>query len=400
MKSLRYLFRIGNGPSSSHTIAPLNAIRFIVNENSNAKKMEVILRGSLAFTGRGHFTDVAINSELDSHKIQNSISFDYDTETEFPNEMEVIVDGNKKYRVISLGGGALKINDKLLDDNTEVYPEKNFSEIKEYCLSHNISLPEYVYLREGNDIKEYLKKVFETMMDTVNRGLEKGGVLPGKLHLERKANIFFEKDDENESNQSRMTRLVTSYAYACGEENASGGVVVTAPTCGSCGVLPAVLRYYSDSNDLSLDSCIDALAVAGIIGNVIKHNGSISGAEAGCQAEIGTATAMSAAAMSFLRGLNINGIESASEMAIEHSLGLTCDPVLGYVQIPCIERNAVAALEAIQISYISDFVMNSHLVSLDDIINTALMTGKDLKSNYRETSSGGLATITKFNAGE
>ena len=400
MKSLRYLFRIGNGPSSSHTIAPLNAIRFVLKENPNAKSVDVILRGSLAFTGRGHFTDVAITDELESHHIKNNISFDYDTETEYPNEMEVVVDGNKKYRVISLGGGALKINDQLLDDEKEVYPEKNFTEIKQYCLKHKISLPEYVYLREGNEIKEYLKQVYETMMNTVNRGLEMGGVLPGKLHLQRKAKMFFEKNDENESNQSRMTRLVTSYAYACGEENASGGMVVTAPTCGSCGVLPAVLRYFSDFNDLSLDNCIDALAVAGVIGNVIKHNGSISGAEAGCQAEIGTATAMSAAAVSFLRGLNINGIESASEMAIEHSLGLTCDPVLGYVQIPCIERNAVAALEAIQISYISDFVMNSHLVSLDDIINTALLTGRDLKSNYRETSSGGLATITKFNAGE
>ncbi len=396
MESLRYLYRIGRGPSSSHTMAPFKAA-YILRKHyeDNIKSVKVTLYGSLAFTGKGHLTDQVIKEAFND--IPTEVVFDYKTEKEFPNTMvfEITLNSGdtKKHIALSIGGGAISIDGKNGDDGIEVYRENSYDEIKAFCKAKNISLQEYVYQNEGPEIKEYLYKIYQVMMDTIERGLNTQGELPGSLHVKRKASYFHQNEDSNSLPFDETYRLLQSYAFASAEENASGGVVVTAPTCGSCGVVPATIKYFSETLHSSKEEIIDALAVAGLIGNLVKRNGSISGAEAGCQAEIGTATAMASAALSTLQGLSIDQIECASEIAIEHSLGLTCDPIEGYVQIPCIERNAVATLNAIAAYSISKSVSSMHTISLDEAIKTALETGRDMNSRYKETSQGGLADI-------
>lgn len=393
MKSLLNLYRIGRGPSSSHTMGPERAALYLKEKYQNIIKVDIVLYGSLAFTGRGHLTDKVLIETF--YPLPTQVIFDYKTKVEFPNTFDAkltLNDGtivNK--RVLSLGGGAISISDEPQQLEKEVYPQKNFKEIKNFCLEHNFTLPQYVEYYEGKEIWQYLLKVWNQMTKTIHIGLTKSGVLPGKLKIARRASSFLIPSHMKESSFSRSNRLIAAYAFATNEENASGGIVVTAPTCGSSGTIPAVLMHLVDRYEFSDEKIIEALAVAGIIGNLVKENGSISGAEAGCQAEVGTACSMAAAATSYLKGFSIDQIEYAAEAAMEHSLGLTCDPVQGYVQIPCIERNAIAATKALSATYLAEFASSSHRVSFDTIVQTMLETGKDINRKYRETSKGGLA---------
>ncbi|MCR5332820.1 MAG: L-serine ammonia-lyase, iron-sulfur-dependent, subunit alpha [Bacilli bacterium] len=393
MKSLRNLYRIGHGPSSSHSIGPSRIAKYLREKYRDAKSVDVTLYGSLAFTGKGHLTDVAI--EKGFSPIPCNVVFDYKTSVEFPNTLDVVIHFDDKEdvtkRCLSLGGGRISISGEPEEDEPEVYPQKNFEEVSKYCKDNNIDLADYVERYEGKEIWDYLMKVWNQMVKTIDNGLHTNGVLPGKLEVQRRASSFLTPSHLKESSFSRANRMLAAYAFATNEENAAGGKVVTAPTCGSAGTLPAVLLHLVDRYDIRDEKIIRALAVAGVIGNIVKQNGSISGAEAGCQAEIGTACSMAAAATSYLKGFSIDQIECAAEAAMEHSLGTTCDPVMGYVQIPCIERNAVAAVKALSATYLAEYASSTHRVSFDNIVQTMLETGKDLKKEYRETSEGGLA---------
>lgn len=397
MKSLKYLYRIGHGPSSSHTMGPANAIRFIKKHYQDATSYSVVLYGSLAFTGRGHLTDKIIVDT--ASPIPCEVVFDYKSDVEFPNTLDITIHFADKEdvtkRILSLGGGAISISGEEPHDHKDVYQEKTMTEIVELCKKNNWKLCDYVYHYEGPEIKEYLKEVWSTMSKSIDRGLVSEGYLPGKLKVLRKAHKFLVAKHDNESMASYYNRILSAYAFAVSEENASGGIIVTAPTCGASGTLPSVIKYMAERCQSSLDDIVDALACAGVFGNIVKRNGSISGAEAGCQAEIGTATAMAAVAACSLRGLPINVMECAAEIAIEHSLGLTCDPVEGYVQIPCIERNGISAIKATSACYIAEFVADSQHISFDQIVKTALQTGKDINKAYRETAQGGLALSYK-----
>lgn len=395
MESLRQLYKIGHGPSSSHTMGPESACRYILSKYPTAKKVNVTLYGSLALTGKGHLTDHIILKTL--KKVETNISFNFDEIKKHPNAMMFeIFDKNNvlldTVTVYSVGGGSIEIEgvEKTIE-NKEVYPFKNFEEIKKYCKDNELTLPQLVYKYESEDIKEYLRSVRYVMEGSILNGLSKSGELPGGLHVLRKAKQLFSSKESNEQANTHELRTVSSYAFAVSEENASGGLIVTAPTCGASGVLPAVLAYEKLAKNLGDDELIDALAVAGVIGNVIKTNASISGAFAGCQSEVGSACSMAAAAVAFINGQSIEEIEYAAEIALEHHLGLTCDPINGLVQIPCIERNAVAALRAIDAARLSNFLKGTRKISFDTVVKTMLETGKDLHEKYRETSTGGLA---------
>ena len=295
------------------------------------------------------------------------------------------------WTVYSVGGGTILVDGENSSDLPEVYTLNKFEDIKLYCKKNNLKLHEYVYNIEGHNIIEYLKEVWNTMKNAVERGLNAKGNIPGRLRLSRSALNVYNTIVENEDDSLRQTRLLSSYAIAVSEENTSGGKIVTAPTCGASGVLPAVLYYYNHEKDIPEYTIIEALAVAGLIGNIIKTNASISGAECGCQAEIGTACSMAAGAVAYIMGLDIDRIENSAEVAMEHHLGLTCDPIYGYVQIPCIERNAVAAIRAVDSAKLSMLMRKNKSISLDVVVDTMYETGKDLHSHYRETSEGGLA---------
>lgn len=397
MKSLRYLYRIGCGPSSSHTIGPYRIAKYFKKYWPEATSFEVTLYESFAWTGKGHLTDVAIENVL--KPTPTKIIFDYKTQVEHPNTCKFkafFKDGHtEEMFATSPGGGSILINGERQDTEDEVYKEKNFAEIKKYCEKNKCGLEDYVHHYEGDEIFEYLKEAYGVMMDSVKRGLETEGFLPGKLHVERKAHKLLKPIHEEESAVSKSYRTLLSYAFAVGEENASGGLIVTAPTCGAAATLPAVLSYYQQKYHATEDKILKALAVAGVVGNVIKQNASISGAEAGCQAEIGSACSMAAAAYCYLKGGNLDQIECAAEIAMEHSLGSTCDPVEGYVQIPCIERNAIAADRAVTAARLAEYIAGSQHVSFDKIVDTMYQTGKDLKKAYRETAKGGLAKEMK-----
>ena len=397
MKSIRYLFRIGNGPSSSHTIGPYRICRYIKVKYPKAVHVCVTLYGSFALTGRGHGTDKTITETL--KPLTSKIVFDYKTKTEHPNTLKADIhmeDGSVETMwATSPGGGSIRINGETSAPEPEIYPEKNFSEIKKVCLENNLDLVEFVRQREGDEIFDYLDTVYDTMMDEVDRGLMTSGELPGKLHLQRRAKEFLISKYKEESDTSNSFRLMLAYAFAAAEENAAGHIVVTAPTCGSCGVVPSVLKFYKSKYQKTRKEVINALAIAGIIGNCIKYNASLSGAEAGCQAEIGSACSMAAAAYAYLKKLDIHGIECAAEVAMEHSLGLTCDPVGGYVMIPCIERNGMAAIKAVAAARLAEYANSSSTVSFDEVVQTMYQTGKDMKKAYRETGKGGLAEELK-----
>ncbi len=394
MKSIRSVYRIGNGPSSSHTVGPYRAARQFGARYPEADAWRVTLYGSLAFTGEGHGTGKAIRAGLPGAEVL----FDREeTDLPHPNTMRftALKDGREigRARIFSIGGGAIRIEGEASDEDAEVYPQKHFTDIRNICRDEGIRLSHFIYRCEDASLQEYLAAVWRAMRDSIARGLAAEGVLPGGLGVARKAKLLFEKRCYNESADVAMNRVIAAYAYAVSEENADEHIVVTAPTCGSCGVLPAVLYYMQNDRGFPEAEILDALAVAGMVGNVIRTNASISGAECGCQAEIGSACSMTAAALASLYGLNIDQIEYAAEIAMEHNLGLTCDPVHGLVQIPCIERNAVAAMRAISSVNLSRFLYETRKISFDEVVETMYQTGRDMNEKYRETSHGGLAEI-------
>lgn len=388
MQSLRELYKIGNGPSSSHTIGPKRAALYYLDKFPSASRYEVILYGSLALTGKGHLTDKIIYDTFKDKKI--NVVFDINEIPTFhPNMMDFLAYDEEnlinRTRIYSVGGGTILIDGEKLKQNQDVYKENDLAEIMEYCTKKGIRLCDYVYENEP-DIKPFLSKIYDVMLESVVVGLSKEGTLPGKLNVTRKAKQLYKQSKKHKS------LIISAYAYAVSEENASGGEIVTAPTCGASGVMPALLAHLLDIG-ISKEKIIDGIATAGIIGNVIKHNASISGAECGCQAEIGSATAMASAMMCEAFGCSMEQIEHASEIAMEHFLGLTCDPVDGYVQIPCIERNAVAAMHALHAATLAQVINETQKISFDLVVKTMKETGKDLNKIYRETSEGGLAKM-------
>ena len=316
-----------------------------------------------------------------------------------PNTMDLFAfQGDKeigRMRIYSVGGGSIRIEGRSFDEGADVYTLQNFSEIRRYCERTGLRLSDYVFECEGPKIKEYLSRIWQAMKSAISAGLKAQGVLPGGLGVERKARLLYRQKHIDESAETRENRLVCAYAFAVSEQNAAGETIVTAPTCGACGVLPAVLRYVQEKRNFSDEQILRALAAGGLIGNLIKTNASISGAECGCQAEIGSACCMAAAALGELYEMELGQIEYASEIAMEHHLGLTCDPIAGLVQIPCIERNAVAAMRAINAVSLADFLSDSRKISFDLVIRTMYETGKDLSRSYRETAEGGLAKLYK-----
>lgn len=395
MKSLKYLYKIGRGPSSSHTMGPDKAARYFKERNADADSYKVILYGSLSSTGKGHKTDEAILDVFEGTEI-NLVFGPHETD-DLPHEntMDFYAYKNGKEidfkRIMSVGGGQIVVEGDSEIEEEDIYPVNTFGQIAEYCNTHNIRLYEYIEKYEGEEIWEYLHEIWKAMKNAINAGLSTRGVLDGGLGVERKAQFLYNQSHIDESDITKENRLVCAYAFAASEHNAGGGVIVTAPTCGACAVLPSVLKYMQDKKHFSDDDICRALAVGGLVGNLVKTNASISGAECGCQAEIGTACSMAAAALCELFHMGIGQIEYAAEVAMEHMLGLTCDPVCGLVQIPCIERNAVAAMRAINALSLANFLSTTRKISFDTVVETMYKTGKDLKAIYRETSKGGLA---------
>ena len=397
MKSLRELYRIGKGPSSSHTMGPQRAAQLFLERCSNASLYEVTLYGSLAATGKGHMTDVAIEEVLHPHHTVSIIWKPQVFLPFHPNGMKIVgkeVNGDiiDEWTVYSIGGGALSDGTDGHEElgATEVYDLNKMSDIQSWCYANGRSFWEYVEKCEDKEIWDYLKMIWQTMKEAILRGLDHEGVLPGPLNLPRKAATYYTKaKGYRASLQSRG--LVYAYALAVSEENASGGTIVTAPTCGACGVLPAVLYHMQESHGMSEQRILRALATAGLVGNIVKHNASISGADVGCQGEVGVACAMASAAACQLFGGSPAQVEYAAEMGLEHHLGMTCDPVCGLVQIPCIERNAFAAARALDADLYASFSDGHHSVSFDKVVEVMRQTGHDLPSLYKETSEGGLA---------
>ena len=393
MQSLKYLFRIGRGPSSSHTMGPAAAAKRFMAEFPDAESYEIILYGSLAKTGKGHMTDAVIAETFREHN--HKIIFDTDTPTDrHPNTVDFIAkypDKSITKRFYSIGGGEIILDGEAEAEHESIYPLTKFTDISNYCREKEIRLWQYVEECEGEEIWDYLRECWAVMQNAIKEGLNSEGILHGGIGTKRKARYLFRQKHIDESEETKTNRLICAYAYAVSEQNASGGEIVTAPTCGACGVLPAVLKFLQPKRNFSEEDILHAIATAGIIGNLIKTNASISGAECGCQAEIGTACAMAAAAAAELYELDLDQIEYAAEMSIEHHLGLTCDPILGLVQIPCIERNAIAAMRALNATNLADFLADTRMITFDMIVDTMYETGKDLKVIYRETSEGGLA---------
>lgn len=399
MKSIKDIYKIGKGPSSSHTMGPAAAMEIFVRENPDVDHYEVTLFGSLADTGEGHGTDKAITAVAAAVGKDVNITLNtVDRDLPHENTLDIFaVKGGtvtNKMRVMSVGGGDIEIEGRPSSPLLEVYTHKSFTEIAEYCMHEGIRLSDYVILHEGRrEIFDFLALVWDTMKNAIHRGLTTSGILPGGLEVERKAQYLYNRRHIDERQVTRENRLVCSYAFAVSEENADNGTIVTAPTCGACAVLPAVLKYMQEKHGFSDEQIYRALAVAGLVGNLVKTNASISGAECGCQAEVGTACSMAAAALGELFEMGIDQIEYAAEVAFEHHLGLTCDPICGLVQIPCIERNAVAAMRAINAVNLANFLSGSRKISLDMVIETMYETGKDMSHLYRETSAGGLAKL-------
>ncbi|MBP7767543.1 MAG: L-serine ammonia-lyase, iron-sulfur-dependent, subunit alpha [Prevotella sp.] len=395
MKSLRYLYRIGKGPSSSHTMGPHKASKLYLEKHPHAKKFRVTLYGSLAATGKGHMTDIAIN-EILSKTAEVEIIWQPETFLPYhPNAMKFETEHGDEWIVYSVGGGALSEGDKptgVMPPSPDIYNLTHLTDIQKWCQDHGCAYWEYVDKCEDPSIWDYLKEVWEAMKAAVERGIETEGRLPGPLNLQRKAPTYYTKAKGYK--QSLQTRaLVYAYALAVSEENASGGDIVTAPTCGACGVIPGVLYHLATGHNFSEAKILRALATAGLIGNIVKENASISGADVGCQGEVGVACAMASAAACQLFGGSPAQIEYAAEMGLEHHLGMTCDPVCGLVQIPCIERNAFAATRALDSNLYASFSDGMHRVSFDRVIEVMKQTGHDIPSLYKETSEGGLAKI-------
>ncbi len=397
MESLKHLYKIGRGPSSSHTMGPDKAARLFKAKYPDADKYVAYLYGSLSDTGKGHKTDVAIIDAFAPTETRVIFAGMPDFPLPHENTMDFYAEKDGKRigfaRIMSVGGGNIVVEGSEVAKHRQVYKESSFAEISEYCLSKNIRLSDYVFENEGEEIKKYLALVWKTMKQSIHDGLSTRGILDGGLEVERKAQLLYNQTHIDESDTTKENRLVCSYAFAVSEQNAASGIIVTAPTCGACAVVPSVLKYMQEKRGFSDEQIIRALAAGGIIGNLVKTNASISGAECGCQAEIGTACSMAAAALCELFSMGLGQIEYAAEVAMEHMLGLTCDPVCGLVQIPCIERNAVAAMRAINALSLANFLSNTRRISFDDVVKTMYKTGKDISSRYKETSKGGLAEI-------
>ena len=396
MKSIRDLYKVGKGPSSSHTIGPTRACCLFREEHPDADRYEVALFGSLALTGRGHLTDVAVRDAL--APVHTDILWNTErTDLPHPNTMELRAYKNGaltgEMTALSVGGGAISIPGRPDTESPEVYPETSYAEISAFCSANRLRLSDYVFLREGEKIRDYLYDIWNTMKQSVSDGLTRTGELPGGLEVERKAQYLYNRRHIDESPQTRENRLVCAYAFAVAEQNASGGEIVTAPTCGASGVMPAALLYMQEERGFSDEAIVRALAAGGVIGDLIKTNASISGAECGCQAEVGVACSMAAAAACQAFGYNIHQIEYAAEVSLEHHLGLTCDPICGLVQVPCIERNAVAAMRAINSANIAYFLTGTRNISYDMVLKSMYYTGLDMNQRYRETAEGGLARI-------
>ncbi len=397
MKSLEFIYRIGFGPSSSHTIGPERACKIFKSNNTSADNFKVILYGSLAKTGVGHGTDRVIRKTL--APIPCEILFDYaGGGLPHPNTMDIFaykgITELAHSRVCSVGGGKIIIDGIEYGEGEDVYREKSFEKIAECCERENIRLWEYVKRVEGDKIIDYLSCVWREMKRSIADGLADDGILPGGLEVQKRAKQLYNKQHIDESAETRENRMVCAYAFAVSEQNACAERIVTAPTCGAAGVLPAVLYYQQQKRGYSDMEIVHALAAGGIVGNLIKTNASISGSECGCQAEVGSACAMAAAALGELFGLGLDKIEYAAEIAIEHHLGLTCDPICGLVQIPCIERNAVAAMRAINAVSLASFLSDSRKISLDKVIAVMKQTGLDISHQYKETAEGGLAKLS------
>lgn len=390
MESLRELYKIGSGPSSSHTLAVQRAMKLYLDEFKNVTHFKVELYGSLSLTGKGHFTDHAIKMAVDP--IPCEVIFKLDWEYDYDSGLLIRGYNNQfelePWIVYSIGGGSIKVLNRDFDFQKQVYPFENFEDIKRYVKREQITLSEFVYQFEP-EIKPYLQKIVEAMNHAVENGLSKEGQLFGRLNMPRVAKELYSHIDPND----KKRQTLVAYAYANMEENATLGQVVTAPTCGASGILASMITYYTKDNPYEMNQLIDALAVAGIFGNIIKKNATISGAQGGCQAEVGAGCVMAAAALATLYDYSLDQIEYACEIAMEHHLGLTCDPVGGYVIIPCIERNAAAVLRAVDAVTMSKMILKTkpNRVTFDQVVNTMNYTGKKIAIELRETALGGLA---------
>ena len=397
MRSIKEIFVIGHGPSSSHTMGPAFACEYILKKYPNASFINVTLYGSLALTGKGHLTDYIINLKLKD--IPHVVKLDTIKRTKHPNTMRFVIEAEDKKvfreNVISVGGGTILTKDNPFAEGDSVYPHKHLKDILKYCENEKITLTEYVERFESPDIREYIESVYKAIEECRLRGIEATGELPGELHVKRKAHDMFlaAQGIKDGYKNIHMNMAISSFAVA--EENAAGGVVVIAPTCGSAGVIPGAITY-CEMKQMPHEKIINGLLVAGLFGIIAKTNASVSGAECGCQAEIGVACSMSAALVGVAQDFSNNDVAQSAEIALEHSLGLTCDPVCGYVQIPCIERCAMFALKAVNAATLAKLIAaDSAKVSYDDILKTMYQTGKDLQSGYRETSAEGLARFVK-----
>ncbi|MCC6574490.1 MAG: L-serine ammonia-lyase, iron-sulfur-dependent, subunit alpha [Planctomycetes bacterium] len=395
MESLKELYRVGTGPSASHTMGPRRAAEIFRDQNPGASSFRCTLYGSLAATGKGHLTDVAITGAFASRAVE-IIWKPRDHFPFHPNAMDFVALDAKgtpgaPWRVYSVGGGALR-EEGIPPADANVYDLSTMADILKWCDTHNAPIWKYVELREGPGIWDFLRGIWATMQAAIERGLKATEILPGSLKLRRKSKSHYEQAVARPG-PLRQTGLITAYALAVSEENAAGGVVATAPTCGACGLMPAVLRYAKETLPCGDEDIIHALATAGLVGNLVKTNASISGAAVGCQGEVGTACAMGAGAAAQLMGGTPQQIEYAAEMGFEHHLGLTCDPIGGLVQIPCIERNAVGATRALTCADYALLSDGRHEVPFDVVVKAMKRTGEDLLSHYRETSMGGLAAM-------
>ena len=397
MRSIREIYKVGKGPSSSHTIGPERAALYFKKKHPEADGFRVDLFDSLSKTGKGHGTDRVLREVLSPLPTEIVFRADHPEDISHPNTMDFFALKNGEVydtlRVESVGGGDIRYEGFEETASPEVYPENSFAEIEQFCRFRGLDLAQYVEINEGEDIWPFLDNVWKTMKTSIQEGLSAQGILPGGLHVERKAKILYENPAPNEVPQVRECRIISAYAYAVSEQNADCGTIVTAPTCGACGVLPACLYYVQHQRGLTDEQILRGLAVAGLMGNLIKTNASISGAECGCQAEIGSACSMAAAALTYLFGLSTAQTQYAAEIALEHHLGLTCDPICGLVQVPCIERNAVAAMRAMNSCNLAYFLSDTQRISFDMVVKTMYETGISMNQRFRETAEGGLARM-------
>ncbi len=397
MKSIREIYKIGKGPSSSHTIGPERAAKRFKTQFPDAEAYQVRLYGSLCKTGKGHGTDRVLYEVLAPTPTEVLFCDDTPADVTHPNTMDFTAIKDDApvgtMRAVSIGGGDICVDGEKEPEGEEIYPENTFAEVEQFCRFRSLDLAEYVEFNEGVEIWDFLEEIWRAMKRSVQDGLQAEGILPGGLKIERKAKMLYERVEPGEIPQVQECRIISSYAFAVGEQNADCGTVVTAPTCGSCGVIPAALLYVQQQRGFTDRQMLPGLAVAGLIGNLIKHNASISGAECGCQAEIGSACSMAAAALSYLFEQDMDQTQYAAEIALEHHLGLTCDPICGLVQVPCIERNAVAAMRAMNATNLAYFLADTQRISFDIVVRTMYETGVSMNQRFRETAEGGLAKM-------